>query len=377
MAEEDSSQEKTEDATPRRLKKARDEGQVPRSRDLCTTAVLLAGSIALLVFGPTMTDGLSRVLEYNFSLERETLFDSNAMIAHLAASFMEALLAILPLFIVVLIAAIVGPIALGGWLMSAKALAPKLNRLDPLSGLKRMFSAKSLVELVKAIGKIAVVITAAFLVLQATKTQLLGLSQEDIQSGMTHSVLLSVIAAIILSAATLFIVVIDVPFQIWDHAKKMRMSRQEIKDEMKDTEGKPEVKSKIRRMQMELSQRRMMAEVPKADVVITNPTHFSVALRYDPETMETPVLVAKGVDQVALKIREIANEYKIDKIESPILARAIYYTTELEGVIPQGLYLAVAQVLAYVFQLREYRKGKGERPVYPRRLNIPPDLSHF
>lgn len=374
---DDSSQEKTEDATPRRLKKAREEGQVPRSRDLSTTAVLLSGSIALLIFGPYMARGLKRVLEYNFSLERETLFDSNAMIAHLAASFLEALIAVIPLFAVVLVAALVGPIALGGWLMSAKALAPKLNRLDPLSGLKRMFSAKSMVELVKAIGKIAVVITAAFLMLQAIKTQLLGLSQEDIQSGMAHSVMLSVFAAIVLSASTLFIVIIDVPFQIWDHAKKMRMSRQEIKDEMKDTEGKPEVKSRIRRMQMELSQRRMMAEVPKADVVITNPTHFAVALRYDPDTMETPVLLAKGVDQVALKIREIANEYNIEKIESPILARAIYYTTELEGVIPQGLYVAVAQVLAYVFQLRDYRKGKGERPVYPRRLNIPPDLSRF
>src|SRR5690606_32693729 len=209
------------------------------------------------------------------------------------------------------VAALVGPIALGGWLMSAKALAPKLNRLDPLSGLKRMFSAKSMVELVKAIGKIAVVITAAFLMLQAIKTQLLGLSQEDIQSGMAHSVALSVYAAIVLSASTLFIVIIDVPFQIWDHAKKLRMSRQEIKDEMKEIEGKPEVKSRIRRMQMELAQRRMMAEVPKADVVITNPTHFAVALRYDPDTMETPVLLAKGVDQIALKIREIANEYNI------------------------------------------------------------------
>jgi len=374
---EDSAQEKTEEATPRRLRKARDEGQVPRSRDLTTTAVLLAGSIGLLVFGGHMVDSISGILNYNFSLEREKVFDTSAMIAHLARSFYEALLALTPLFVVLLIAAVAGPIALGGWLMSGKALAPKLNRIDPVSGFKRMFSIKSIVELIKAVGKISVVIAAAYFMLQVTKTELLGLSEEGIQSGMAHSVLLSVYAAILLSASTLFIVIIDVPYQVWDHAKKMRMSKQEIKDEMKDTEGKPEVKSKMRQMQQEMAQRRMMGEVPKADVVITNPTHFSVALKYDPDTMETPLLLAKGVDVLALKIREIAAEYKIERIESPLLARAIYYTTELEGEIPQGLYVAVAQVLAYIFQLREYRKGRGEKPTYPRRLNIPPDMSHF
>lgn len=377
MADQDSAQEKTEDATPRRLQKARDEGQVPRSKDLTTTAILLSGSIALLAFGPLLARGLKRILEYNFSVEREVFFDTNNMVRHLAASFYEALLALLPIFSVLLVAAIAGPIALGGWLMSAKSLEPKLNRLDPISGLKRMFSIKSIVELVKAIGKIAVIMLAAYFMLRATEVQILGLSQEGIERGIQHSIQLSIFAAIVLSASTLLIVLIDVPFQIWDHAKKMRMSRQEIKDEMKDTEGKPEVKSKIRQMQQEIAHRRMMGEVPKADVIITNPTHFAVALKYDPDTMETPVLLAKGVDKTALKIREIAKEYKIDKIESPILARAIYYTTELEGEIPQGLYVAVAQVLAYIFQLREYRRGRGEHPVYPRRLNIPPDLSHF
>lgn len=377
MAEEDSSQEKTEDATPRRLRKAREEGQIPRSRDLTTTAVLLAGSVALLIFGSHIINGLRDILKYNFSLEREKLFDTSTMAAQLAGSFYEALLALVPLFVVLMIAAVAGPIALGGWLLSAKAITPQLNRMDPIAGLKRMFSLKSIVELIKAVGKIAVVIAAAYLMLQVTKSDLLGLSQESIERGMTHSVLLSVYAAIALSAATLFIVVIDVPYQIWDHAQKMRMSKQEIRDEMKDTEGKPEVKSKIRQMQQEMAQRRMMGEVPKADVVITNPTHFAVALKYDPDTMETPIVLAKGVDVLALKIREIASEYKIERIEAPLLARAIYYTTELEGEIPQGLYLAVAQVLAYVFQLREYRKGRGDRPVYPRRLNIPPEMSNY
>ncbi len=374
---DDSAQEKTEAATPRRLAKAREEGQVPRSKDLTTTAVLLASSIGLLVFGPIISRGLAEVFQFNFTIEREMIFDSAAMFSHLAISLYKAILAITPFFLVVVAAAIWGPTAVGGWLFSSKALSPKFNRLDPISGLQRMFSIKSLVELVKSFGKILVVVFAGIFLFQLMKDSLLGLSAEGIERGMRHSVLLGVYAAIGLSASTLLIVIIDVPFQIWDHAKKMRMSRQEIKDEMKETEGKPEVKSKIRRLQQEQAMRRMMSAVPEADVVITNPTHFSVALKYNPDTMETPILVAKGVDQVALKIREIAKAHKIEKIESPVLARAIYYTTELDGVIPQGLYLAVAQVLAYVFQLREYRKGKSERPVLPRRFDIPPEMSKY
>ena len=374
---EDSAQEKTEEATPRRLSKARDEGEIPRSKDLTNTALLLLGSIALVVFGPYIVGGLSDIFKHNFVLEREVIFDPQLMINFLAASIARAYWVLTPFFAVLLFAAVVGPIALGGWTLSAKAITPKLNRIDPVSGLKRMFSLKSLVELVKAIGKIIVVIGAAWLVLQITKAELLALSQQGIESGIRDSARLSLFALVALSAVTVLIVVIDVPYQIWDHAKKMRMSRQEIKDEVKETEGKPEVKSKLRQMQQEIAQRRMMGEVPKADVVITNPTHFAVALKYDPDTMQTPVLLAKGQDLIALKIREIAHEYKIESIESPLLARAIFYTTELEGEIPEGLYLAVAQVLAYVFQLREFRKGRAERPLYPRNLDIPPDMSHY
>lgn len=377
MAEEDSSQEKTEDATPRRIQKAREEGQVPRSRELTTTAVLLAGTVGLMVFGGHIVDRMAGILKHNFILDRDTIFDPNLMFSKLGASFYEALVALIPFFAVVLFAAIVSPIALGGWLFSGKALAPKLNRLDPISGLKRMFSVKSLVELVKAIGKVAVIVLAAYVALQIMKPQILGLAQESVETGMRHSLNLSLFAAIVLSSSTLFIVLLDVPFQIWEHAKKLRMSRQDIKDEMKETEGKPEVKSKVRQLQQEMSQRRMMQSVPEADVVITNPTHFSVALKYDPENMETPVLLAKGTDNVAMKIREIARLNNIEFVESPVLARAIFHTTKVDQEIPHGLYLAVAQVLAYVFQLREFRKGKGERPGYPRNLNIPPNMSHY
>ncbi len=373
----DDAQEKTEKATPRREGKAREEGQVPRSKDLSTTTVLVLGTIGLLIFGPMMSERMSQVFRFNFNLEREAIFDTTTMFEHMAASLYSALFSIMPFMALVLFASIIGPVMVGGWLFSTKALQPKFNRLDPIAGLKRMFSLKSLVELVKSIGKILVIVGCAFLLLAAMQADILGLSQEGIKEGMVRSVLLSVYAAIGLAASTILLIIIDVPYQIWQHAKQLRMSRQEIKDEVKDTEGKPEVKRKIRQKQMEMAQQRMMSAVPDADVVITNPTHYAVALKYDPNNMETPILLAKGIDHLALKIRLIAKEHKIEQIESPVLARAIYYTTDLEREIPEGLYVAVAQVLAYVFQLREYRRGQGERPFYPRKLDIPPSMSHY
>lgn len=374
MADDDSSQEKTEEATPRRKEKARDDGQIPRSRDLTTSAVLIMGAVGLWMFGGHAANTLLNVLRFNFSLERDVIFDPNKMIAHLASSFFEALWALLPIFTVLLIAAIVGPTILGGFLFSGKSIAPKLSRLDPLAGLKRMFSLKSLVELGKSIGKVLAVVFMAYLTLKLFETQLLGLARESLETGVRHSLHISLWATLLISCSTILIAAVDVPFQIWEHAKKLKMSRQDIKDEMKDSDGKPEVKGRMRQMQREMANRRQMASVPKADVIITNPTHFAVALRYDPDTMATPILLAKGTDQTAMKIREIAREYKIEQVRSPVLARAIYHTTQIDGEIPQGLYLAVAQVLAYVFQLRNFRKGRGERPDFPNNVRVPKDM---
>ncbi len=375
MAEGDDADDKTEEATPRRLEKAREEGQIPRSRELTTTAVLLASTFGLLVFGGLIARRLADVLRFNFSVEREVLFDPQLMVAYLARSFGDAFFALIPLFAVIVVAAIVGPIALGGWLFSTKALMPKFSRMNPLSGLKRMFSAKSLVELVKSIGKVGIVIGVAFVTLKGFQSQLLGLSSEELESAIAHALRLSLWAAILISASTVVIAFIDVPWQIFEHAKKLRMTKEDIKQEYKESEGKPEVKGRIRQMQREIANRRMMADVPKADVIITNPTHYAIALRYDPNTMETPILLAKGVDQTAMKIREIAREHKIENVRSPVLARAIYHTTEIKGEIPQGLYLAVAQVLAYIFQLRAWRAGRGERPGAPTNIRVPPDLN--
>lgn len=375
MAEDnDSSQEKTEEASSRKLEKAREEGQIPRSRDLTTTAILLAGTIGLYIFAEFMGSRIVNVTRFNFTLTRETIFDPQAMIAHLTSSFYHGLMSIMPLFGLLLAASIIGPIALGGWLFSTKAMAPKLSRMDPMAGLKRMFSLKSLVELGKALGKVVVILGATILLLLMLQQPIFRLSDESINSAIMHSLQLSGFAAIALSAITAIIAAIDIPFQIWEHSKKLKMSRQELKDEMKDTEGKPEVKGRIRQMQREIAQRRMMASVPDADVIITNPTHFAVALKYDPENMGTPILLAKGGDHVAMKIREIAKAHKVEIIESPILARAVFYTTDIDQEIPAGLYVAVAQVLAYVFQLRNFRKGQGEKPPYPRDLKVPKDM---
>lgn len=374
MADDDSAQEKTEEATPRRQEKAREEGQIPRSRDLTTSAVLIMGTVGIWVFGGKVADTLLNILRFNFSLEREIIFDPNKMLAQLGSSFFDALWALLPIFAVLVIAAIVGPTALGGFLFSSKSIMPKFSRIDPLAGLKRMFSLKSLVELGKSIGKVLVVVFVAFLTLRMFEPELLGLGQESLETGVRHSLHISLWATLLISCSTIIIAAVDVPFQIWEHAKNLKMSRQDIKDEMKDSEGKPEVKGRMRQMQREMANRRQMASVPKADVIITNPTHFAVALKYDPDTMATPILLAKGTDQTAMKIREIAREYKIEQVRSPVLARAVYYTTDIDSEIPQGLYLAVAQVLAYVFQLRNFRRGRGERPDFPTNIKVPKEM---
>lgn len=374
MAEEDSSQEKTEQATPKRLEKAREEGQAPRSRELTTTAILLSGTAGLYLFGQYIAENLMMILRFNFTIEREAVFDPQLMIAHLTESFASGLLSLIPLFSVLFVAAVIGPIALGGWLWSSKALAPKYNRISFLEGMKRIFSTKSLMELAKAIAKVSVLLVVAILLLMSMQQDMLNLANQSATTGIVNSVKLSIWAAIALSAVTIVIVLVDVPFQLWDHSRKLKMSRQDLKDEMKDSEGKPEVKNRIRQLQRELANNRMMASVPQADVVITNPTHYSVALKYDPSNMETPLLIAKGGDLVALKIREIAKEHRIDIVQSPVLARAVYYTTEVDEEIPADLYLAVAQVLAYVFQLRNYRKGMGERPAFPYNIKVPPNM---
>lgn len=373
MAEDDS-QEKTEEASGRKIEKAREEGQVPRSRDLATSVVLLLGSIALLYFADFMGAKFVEMTRANFIISRATIFDPNAMVGHFAAAMYLGLVSMVPFMALMFAASIIGPVALGGWLLSGDAIMPKLNRMDPMAGLKRMFSMKALIELLKASAKVSIILGTTVWLLKHYAQPMFRLSDMDIVAAIIESAKISAYALIILSACTLLIAAVDVPLQLYEYNKKLKMSKQEVKDESKDTDGKPEVKGRIRQLQREMAQRRMMANVPNADVIITNPTHYAVALKYNPDAMATPVLLAKGGDNIALKIREIAKAHRVEIIESPVLARAIFHTTELDQEIPAGLYLAVAQVLAYVFQLRSYRKGRGQKPSYPSNINVPRDM---
>lgn len=374
MAESESGQDKTEEPTEKRRREAREKGQLPRSRELNTLAVLMAGAGALLVYGAGLAGHLMAIMRGSFELSRERAMNSDSMLQLVGAAVRSAGEGLWPILVVLLLASLIGPIALGGWLFSSEALAPKFSRMNPLEGFKRMFSSKSVLELFKALVKFVVVLTVAVLVLRSDERALLALLHQPMEVAFVQSVKVVGWSAFWMASSLLLIAAVDVPYQLWDNRQKMLMTKQEVRDEYKDSEGKPEVKAKVRRLQREMAQRRMMQAVPEADVVITNPTHFAVALKYDPQAGGAPKLLAKGNDFLALKIREVAQEHKVTVLESPALARAVYYSTELDREIPAGLYLAVAQVLAYVYQLKQYRAGKGKRPGPMPDVPIPPDL---
>ncbi|HSX90510.1 MAG TPA: flagellar biosynthesis protein FlhB [Pseudomonas sp.] len=374
MAESESGADKSEEPTEKRLRESREKGQIARSKELNTLAVMIAGTGALLASGGTLGTAMLNIMQGNFSLTRDVLMDERSMGLLLLASGKVALDAMLPLLLALLIASVFGPIALGGWLFSAEAMAPKASRMNPLAGLKRMFSLQALVELAKAFGKFLVILAVALTVLAFDQDDLLAIAHEPVETAIMHAAQVVGWSALWMSCGLILIAAVDVPFQLWDNKQKLMMTKQEVRDEYKDSEGKPEVKQRIRQLQREMAERRMMQAVPQADVIITNPTHFAVALKYDPAKGSAPLLLAKGSDFTALKIREIAQEHQVMLLESPALARAVFYSTELDQEIPAGLYLAVAQVLAYVYQLRQYKAGKGKRPAPLPDLPIPPDL---
>lgn len=374
MAEQgDSSQEKSEEPTGRRIEKAREEGQVARSKELNTAFLLIMGTSGLLIFGSQIGLSLINIMSTSFSFTREAAMDQKQMALYLFNAALDAAQTILPFMILLFFAAVIGSVSLGGWLLSAKALVPKFSRLDPIKGIGRMFSLKSLVELLKAIAKITLVMVLAVLIIRAKMPELLGLGHESVIPAMAHASQILGWSFFLISCTMIIIAMVDVPFQMYDHIKQLKMTKQEVKDEYKDTEGKPEVKQRIRQLQMEMAQRRMMQDVPEADVVITNPTHYSVALRYNPEKDAAPILLAKGHDHMALKIREIAKAHGIEMVAAPPLARAVYQHAEIGQEIPSGLYLAVAQVLAYVFQLKQFKRRVSPRPKMPD-FPIPDDL---
>ncbi len=374
MAENENGQDKTEDPTDKKKADARKEGQVARSKELNTLAIMLVGAGGLLVFGSGIAQMMMELMRTNFTISREMLMDQSYMGKMLLSSGKMALEAMLPLLCALALAALIAPISLGGWLFSGKSLAPKFSRMNPAAGLKRMVSTTALIELLKGFGKFLIVLVVALVVLNKDKADLVSIAHEPLEMAIIHSLQVVGWSTLWMACGLMIIAAIDVPYQIWEGHKKLLMTKQEIRDEHKDAEGRPEVKQRIRQLQRDMSQRRMMESIPTADVIITNPTHFAVALKYDPEQGGAPMLVAKGTDFIALKIREIGAHHQILILESPGLARSIYYSTELDQEIPAGLYLAVAQVLAYVYQIRQFHSGRGKRPDPLGDISIPPDL---
>ena len=371
---EDSDLEKTEQPSQQRLEKAREEGQVARSRELTTFILLMAGGAGLWFMGSTILQKLLKLLRDGLTLDKRLTYDSEQLLPHLHALSFDALLALLPFLLILLLAALLSPMLLNGWLFTMQPLQPKFSKMNPIAGIGRMFSTNSLIELLKAIAKALLVGGVGAWVIWHNKDGVMLLLTQPLNVAIPELGHLMWSCFLTIMGGMLLIAAIDVPFQLYLHNKKLMMTKEEVRQEAKESEGNPEVRGRIRRMQREMAQRRMMAEIPTADVVVTNPTHFSVALRYSENGMRAPVVVAKGTQLTAARIREIATEHGVPILEAPPLARALYSHTEIGDAIPEALYTAVAEVLAYIYQLKRYRKEGGKQPQEPADLPVPPEL---
>jgi flagellar biosynthetic protein FlhB len=365
MAENENGQDRTEQPTQKRLDEARRSGQVPRSRELTTAAVVLIAGLGLRFAGSGMASGYVGLMKSGLSLSREQVLDENRLLPDLVALAWQGIIATAPVMGLTMVAALLAPLAIGGWNMSFEALVPNFSRLNLIEGLKRLFTLRGVVELLKAYAKFLLVGTIAVLFLRAKTGELLGLSDEPLNSAILHATNLTSSALLALAASLGIIAAIDVPLTLRQYTKQLGMSRQEVRQEHRESDGAPEVKGRIKRLQQELARRRMLQEVPKADVVITNPTHYSVALRYDEKRMRAPLVVAKGVDEVAANIRRIAAEHQVPIFEAPPLARVLFRDVDLNTEVPSTLYVAVAQVLTYVLQLRAAVTTGAARPARP------------
>jgi len=376
MADNDSDQEKTEEATPRRQEKAREEGQVARSRELNTFLLLLGGVIGLWSMGKMLYDQLGMVMEQAFLFERRQAMESTPMLVNALDLGQRTLFAMTPLFLLLTVIALVAPGLLGGWLISGKSMQPKFSKLDPIKGVKRIFSTQALVELAKAIAKSVLVGGVAALFLYYNIGKFMALMDQPIQQALANALRMAAQAAGLMVLVLIVVILIDVPFQLWDNAKKLRMSQEEVKREHKESEGDPHVKARIRQQQQAMARGRMMSKVPQADVIITNPTHYAIALVYQEGSMGAPRLVAKGADAVAARIREIGEEAGVPRLQAAPLARALYHHVDLDAEVPADLYTAVAEVMAWAYRLKQVAQQGGEVPPTPDNLPVPPEMEN-
>jgi flagellar biosynthesis protein FlhB len=357
--------ERTEEPSQRRLQQARERGQIPRSRELTNFATMIGGSAALMAMSASLAHVVYEIVRHGLSIDASALNDPNSMLEALGQSTRAATMGLLPLFGVIAALVVVAAVALGGWTFSGTVLAPDFSRLSPLSGLSRIFGLHGFSELGKALLKCLVIGGVCAGVISALFGSVLNLAHMEPRTAIGRAAGLMGWAFVWLSSSLIVIAIVDVPLQLFQFKRSMRMTRHEIREELKETDGRPEVKSRIRQLQQQIARRRMMAQVPKADVVIANPTHFAVALRYDPKKMRAPRVLAKGVDLVAQNIRRVAAEHRVPVFEAPKLARALYRATDLNDEIPTGLYVAVAQVLSYIFKIRTLNPTLAARMARP------------
>lgn len=368
------SDDKTEAPSPHRLEKAREDGQVPRSRELTSLLILIVGVCIIWLGGEIFARRLAGMLATGLRFDHSMVNDQNLILSQIILLIKDAMFALLPLITGVVIVALVSPVMLGGLIFSGKSLQPKFSKLNPFPGIAKMFSAQTGAELLKAILKSVLMGSAAGFYLWHHWPDMMRLISESPLTAMNNAMNLIGMCSVLVVLSIIPMVGFDVFFQIYSHIKKLRMSRQDLRDEYKQNEGDPHVKGRIRQMQRQAARRRMMEDVPKADVIVTNPTHYSVALKYDENKMSAPKVVAKGAGLIALRIREIGAEHRVPVLEAPPLARALYRHAEIGQQIPGQLYAAVAEVLAWVWQLKRWRLAGGQRPGQPKNLPVPEAL---
>jgi flagellar biosynthetic protein FlhB len=373
---EESDLEKTEPASARRLEQAREEGNVPQSRELMAFMVLAAGAATFWIFGGWIAQRSADILRHGLSFSRAAAFDPVVMREGALGLTLDAFLVTGPIFLAVIIAIAVTPLMMGGWILSPKAMQLDLARMDPVKGLGRMFSTQSIAELVKAILKALLIGLVLYWVVRHEQDRLFALISAPIEVSLTSFSHVLFVSFVALIAGLALIAAIDVPFQLYQYHDRLKMTREELRREFKESEGDPQLKARIRSQQREMARGRMMSEVPKADVVVTNPTHYAVALKYDGNSMQAPVVVAKGMNLIAERIRELASENQVPLLEAPPLARALYRHAEVGDAIPAGLYSAVAEVMAWVYQVKSFAAGADElaEPLAPHSIVVPPGL---
>jgi flagellar biosynthetic protein FlhB len=373
---EESDLERTEPASARRLEQAREDGNVPHSRELMAFMVMAAGAGTFWVLGDWIAHGVADLLRNGLSFTRAAAFDTSIMRGSTFAMTADAFTYIGPLFVVIMAAIIATPFVMGGWVFSPKAFTLDLTRIDPFKGLGRMFSWQSIAELVKAILKALLIGSVLYWVVRHEQDRLFALLAQPIETGLALFSRVLFFSFVALIGGLAVIAAIDVPFQLWQYHDRLKMTREELKKESRESEGDPQLKARIRSQQREMARSRMMSEVPRADVVVTNPTHFAVALKYDSAAMGAPIVVAKGMNLIAQRIRDLASENQVPLLEAPPLARALYRHADVGDQIPAALYAAVAEVMAYIYQLNQFATSAGAMlpPTAPALIAVPEGL---